>query len=134
MRFFPLFLCLNASRRKAVQIHIYSPAPRHRLGLESHKKRFDKNSQAFFLCCLLLSPTYLFCFGSTKWRSVPLHYTYRRRARSDESLRFRRKHTFFRSTTNNRRTNSFEPFAQPTVAKIATQGWLQRTTFCVIIS
>ena len=109
------------------------PAPRQRLGLESHKKRFDKNSQAFFLCGLLLSPTYLFCFGSTKWRSVPLHYTYRRRARSDEFLRFRRKHTFFRSTTNNRRTNSFEPFAQPTVAKIATQGWLQCTTFFVII-
>lgn len=37
-----------------------------RLGLESYRKRFDKNSQAFFLCCLLLSPTYLFCFGSTK--------------------------------------------------------------------
>ena len=28
MRFFPLFLCLNASRRKAVQIHIYSPRQR----------------------------------------------------------------------------------------------------------
>ena len=37
-----------------------------RLGLESYKKRFDKNSQAFFLCYLLLSPTYLFCFGRTK--------------------------------------------------------------------
>ena len=25
------------------------------------------------LRCLLLSPTYLFCFGSTKWRSVPFN-------------------------------------------------------------
>lgn len=42
-------------------------------------------------------------------------------------------HASLRSTTNNRRTNSFEPFAQPTVAKIATQRWLQCTTFCFII-
>ena len=43
-------------------------------------------------------------------------------------------HASLRSTTNNRRTNSFEPFAQPTVAKIATQRWLQCTTFCFIIT
>ena len=43
-------------------------------------------------------------------------------------------HASLRSTTNNRRTNSFELFAQLTVAKIATQRWLQCTTFCFIIT
>ena len=63
----------NAVTAQAVQGFESLRFRQRRLGLESHKKRFDKNSQAFFLCRLLLSPTYPYCFGSTKCRSVPFN-------------------------------------------------------------
>ena len=110
--------------------YIFTP-PRHdsgsawsrtRKGLTKIVKPF---SYAAF-CSRRLISFVLGVRNNVAFRCATLH---QRRARSDASLRFRRKHTLFRSTTNNRRTNSFELFAQPTVAKIATQGWLQCTTF-----